>query len=83
METKVDNSIRKRNSLAVQKRDAWRTRYYHLAYRIKQAKYLRGANPTSLAHQMELEVLQTTAQLMMRDRALLTMELRDSAYKWV
>ena len=83
MEIKADNSVRKRNALAVQKRDAWRVRYQHLVYRIKQAKHLRAANPTSLAHQMELECLQTTAQLMMRDRALLTMELRDSAYTWV
>lgn len=83
MSDRVDNSIRKRNSLAIIKRDQWRARYHALVRNIKRAKMERNANPSSLVHKIRLESLQTMATLMMRDRALITFELRDSAYEWV
>lgn len=83
MEFRVDNSIRKRNKLAIEKRNQWRKRYHAIVQDIKHAKQERNRNPQSLHHKIRLESLQTMASLMMRERAILSMELQDSAYEWV
>lgn len=83
MSYRVDDSIRKRNKLAIEKRDQWRVRYNALVDSIKQAKRERNRHPTNLAYKVRLESLQTMANLMMRDRVLITFDLRDSAYEWV
>lgn len=83
MSYRVDDSIRKRNKLAIEKRDQWRKRYHALVRCIKVAKLERSRNPSMLAYKVQLESLQTLASLMMRERNILTMELRDSAYEWV
>jgi hypothetical protein len=83
MSHRVDDSIRKRNKLAVEKRNQWRNRYHTLVGSIKTAKRERNQNPCNLACKVQLEGLQTMAMLMMRDRALITFDLRDSASEWV
>lgn len=83
MTERVDESIRRRNSLAVKQRDAWRTRYKLLARSIQVAKHRVRTSPMDHAVKLELEGLQSLAQIMMCERSIITMDLQDSAYRWV
>lgn len=83
MVDRVQDVIRKRNSVAIQKRDAWRARYKILARSIQQAKHRVKVQPCDHKCKIELEGLQSLAQIMMAERGLITLDLRDSAYKWV
>lgn len=80
---RVPEAIRKRNKLSVEKRAAWRARYARLANAIKQQKRKRSEDPHNAQIQIELEGLQTLAQIMMLERTMITWDLRDSAYAWV
>ena len=80
---RVHDSIRKRNSVAIQKRDAWRVRYKLLVKSIQQAKLRLRLSPLDHQTKIELEGLQSLAQIMMTERMIITMDLRDSAYRWV
>lgn len=80
---RVPEAIRKRNKLSVEKRAAWRARYARLANAIKQQKRKRREDPHNAQIQIELEGLQTLAQIMMLERTMITWDLRDSAYAWV
>ena len=83
MVDKVPEVIRKRNKLSVDKRTAWRARYAMLTVSIKAAKQRVQQRPSDARAQIELEGLQTLAQIMMMERNMITMDLRDSAYEWV
>jgi len=83
MTDRVMEIVRKRNSLAIQKRAAWRARYHILAASIRDAKQEVRAKPCDHVAKIELEGLQSLAQIMMTERGLITLDLRDSAYKWV
>jgi hypothetical protein len=83
MTERVPDVIRKRNKLSVDKRDQWRGRYALLTASIKAAKQQRRMHPSDARAQIELEGLQTLAQIMMMERNMITLDLRDSAYEWV
>lgn len=83
MTNKTDAITRKRNSLAIQKRAAWRLRYRILADSIRKAKRQVHEKPCDLTVKIELEGLQSLAQIMMMERNLITWDLRDTAYEWV
>lgn len=83
MTERVPDVIRKRNKLSVEKRSAWRARYARLTASIKAAKQRVKTHPADARVQIELEGLQTLAQIMMMERNMITMDLRDSAYEWV
>ena len=77
------NSLRRRNNQAVARREAWRTRYRLLATSIRRGKSAVKRHPASHQHKIELEGLQSLAQIMMMERTLITFDLRDSSYEWV
>jgi hypothetical protein len=79
----VDNSVRRRNSQAVQKRAVWRVRYAALTESIRMAKQRTKHVTASRTDLIELESMQTMAQIMMQERDLIQMDLVDSAYEWV
>lgn len=79
----VPEVIRKRNKQSVDKRAQWRARYALLTATIRTAKRKRVKHPHDAHVQIELEGLQTLAQIMMLERTLITLDLRDSAYEWV
>jgi hypothetical protein len=83
MTDRVHDIIRRRNSVAIQKRDAWRARYKLLVKSIQQAKLRNRLYPLDHQTKIELEGLQTLAQIMMTERMIIGMDLRDSAYKWI
>jgi hypothetical protein len=83
MTDRVHDVIRKRNKLSVEKRAAWRHRYALLTHSIRSAKCRAKSSPCDAQLKIELEGMQALAQIMMQERALLTMDLRDSAYRWV
>lgn len=83
MTDRVIEIVRKRNSLAIQKRVAWRARYHILTASIRQAKQEVRSRPCDHTAKIELEGLQSLAQIMMAERGLITLDLRDTAYKWV
>lgn len=76
-------SLRRRNNQAVARRAAWRTRYRLLATSIRRGKSAVKRQPSSHQLKIELEGLQSLAQIMMRERELITLDLKDSAYEWV
>lgn len=76
-------SLRRRNNQALARRAAWRTRYRLLATSIRRGKSAVKRNPVSHQLKIELEGLQSLAQIMMRERELITLDLKDSAYEWV
>lgn len=80
---KVPEVIRKRNKFSVERRASWRARYALLTATIRTAKHKRRVQPHDAHVQIELEGLQTLAQIMMREREIISMDLRDSAYEWV
>lgn len=80
---KVPEVIRKRNKWSVDKRAQWRARYALLTAAIRTAKRKRADHPHDAHVQIELEGLQTLAQIMMLERNMITLDLRDSAYEWV
>lgn len=80
---KAPAEIRKRNKLSVEKRSSWRSRYALLTAAIRTAKRKRRDQPHDACAQIELEGLQTLAQIMMMERVMITWDLRDSAYEWV
>ncbi len=82
MTDRVSDLIRNRNSLAIQKRAAWRLRYRILADSIRKAKRQVQAKPCDLTVKVQLEGLQSLAQIMMMERNLITWDLRDTAYEW-
>lgn len=79
----ADDHVRKRNKLAVDQRSAWRVKYHALVRSIKTHKARVRENPTCYQSKIELESLRTLAHIMMTERNLITMDLRDSAYTWV
>lgn len=81
--TLTPNAVRSRNKLSVEKRNAWRMRYKILTDSIKAAKHRVRQNGSNRQYQLELQSLQIMAQIMMQERNLLTLDLQDSAYKWV
>jgi hypothetical protein len=83
MVNQVPKSLRRFNSAAVAKRDAWRVRYQILAAEIRMTKDTVRRNPFDAAARIRLESLQTMAQLMNLERDVIGMDLRVSAYKWV
>lgn len=83
MTTKTDATTRKRNSLAIEKRAQWRVRYNMLSDSIREAKRHVRVHDADQKAKIELEGLQTLAQIMMAERNLITWDLRDSAYEWV
>lgn len=83
MKSRVDEAIRRRNSLAVVKRDAWRSRYKLVVENIKSAKLELRRDPCNALKQVQLESCRAMAQIMMMEREMLGWELRDSAYEWV
>ncbi len=83
MDVKVTEITRKRNSMAIHKRAQWRARYNLLTDSIRTAKRNVRMNDTDHKAKIELEGLQTLAQIMMMERNLITWDLRDTAYEWV
>jgi hypothetical protein len=83
MDNLVSNYTRKRNKLAVEQRTTWRIKYHALVHSIREHKQQVRENPSCYRSKIELESLQTLAQIMMTERCMITFDLRDSAYKWV
>lgn len=84
MELRVDNSVRNRNKMAIERRDKWRRRYNELSRSIREVKGLRNLQTNNhLMIQIELESLRLMAHQMMLDRISIKNELQDSAYTWV
>lgn len=79
---KVDESIRRRNSRALQERAAWRKRYAIIVALIKQAKRESRRNPSGAAEKLKLFSLRVTANHLMMERELIRMDLQDSAYPY-
>jgi hypothetical protein len=84
MELRVDNSVRNRNKMAIERRDKWRRQYNELSRTIREVKGMRNLQTnTRFMIQIELESLRLLAHQMMLDRNKIKNELRDSAYTWV
>ena len=79
----VTDHMRKRNKLAVEQRATWRLKYNTLVLSIREHKEQVRVNPSCYRSKIELEGLQTLAQIMMTERCMITLDLRDSAYRWV
>jgi hypothetical protein len=83
MTNRVPESVRRFNSAAVARRDAWRGRYHVLVEQIRRAKDQVRRQPFDRGVKIQLESLQTMAQLMNMERAIIGMDLRASSYEWV
>ena len=78
---------RRYNRRSIQRRDEWRVRYALVTQAIRSNRDQlraahRGGKLNPMAHTM-LRSLRHTAYLMMLDREVIGMYLRDSAYRWV
>jgi hypothetical protein len=79
---RVDESVRRRNSRAIQERANWRRRYATMVGLIKDCKREIRRNPQGAAEKMKLTSLRILANHLMIERDLIRMDLQDSAYPY-
>lgn len=78
----VSDTIRSANSRAIDRRDRWRDRYSLLTKIIRENKHVLKQNPFDREAQIKAKIYRQTADEMMCDRWVITLELRSTAYPY-
>jgi hypothetical protein len=78
----VSESLRRENSRAVEKRDRWRARYVEVSLAIQIIKRDLSKYPWDNNLRVQLSCMRDAAHRMMMHRALISEDLRATAYAW-